>query len=94
MQATERYSRVDHISYEIEAQERILKAYLLAHNLAQRDVDDEMDPLKYDDKMGGDIYNFPQNRRYFDSLDSLDIDRTIQPEIPQRVTQVDDRDDD
>jgi len=37
-----------------------------------------------EDMNGGNIYKFPQNRSYFDSLDSFEVVRDEQPQFVQQ----------
>lgn len=90
-----RFSRVDHVSFDIEEQERILRQHILGSNLIQKDRSNVFGGTTPGNEEGageqqwndlsnalqiGNIYKFNQNRNYYDSLESLEILRNEQPE--------------
>lgn len=89
--AAGRFSRVDHISFDIEEQERILRQHILGAHLIQEGranlfgatagAGDEEEGDEVDDVLEiGNIYKFNQNRNYYDSLESVEICRNEPPE--------------
>lgn len=83
-----RFSRVDHVSFDIEEQERILRQHILGSNLIQKDRSNVFGGTTPGNEEGageqqwndlsnalqiGNIYKFNQNRNYYDSLESLEI---------------------
>ena len=93
-------SMVDHISFDIEEQERILRAHILGSNLIQKDRSnmfgatqedgkDDQEMADTDDVLQiGNIYKFNQNRNYYDSLESVEVLRNEQPEfIEDQISQ-------
>jgi len=74
--SADRYSKVDHVSYGIERQETVFRQHLLAQSLTQKGIslNDETEGFMQE-KLGENIYHFPPNRNYYDSLDSVEVIR-------------------
>jgi hypothetical protein len=69
-----RYSEIEHISYQIERFEKVIRQHLLAQNLVTKQY------LENDENtIENGIFKFNTNRKYYDSLDSTKILRTQQP---------------
>ena len=94
---TDGFQKYQHISYDIEAQERLLRQHVLATNLVQKDTaaggaagkaigeNEEGDLI--DDPLIGNIYKFQHNRNFYDSLDSIEIYRNEEPEYMPQTNQ-------
>ena len=69
-----RYSEVEHISYQIERYETVIRQHLLAQNIVMKEYVENNDNI-----LENGMFKFNTNRKYFDSLESGKIARDQKP---------------